>query len=468
MNGEQLLYNLEQSELLSAARFEAAKEMLRSKSGTDDFASLDGQQLIDLLCEEDFITHWQGRQLRSGRYKGFFLKQYKLLDLIAVGGMARVYRAEQTPLGRNVAIKVLPRKRLEQSSCLQRFQREAQAIASLDHPNIVRAFDIDMLDEVHFIVMEFIAGLDVQRMVEQQGPLDYAKAADYIRQAAEGLSYAHRQNLIHRDVKPGNLMIDASGTVKLLDMGLALIDDDALTSLTITHDDGVLGTADYLAPEQAIDSHIVDGRADIYGLGCTMYYMLTGHPPFPEGTLAKRIVMHQKAPPDPIRIARPDIPSDLEDICMRMLEKKRRDRQQSGYEVADQLMRWLVRHGHASPDAFKDVFMMRKALDQQYGQMPEYDDEEDTSIEGKDPDNIAITLLAEDTFLTHAFLSDLKNRDDVDDDEAKPFRAQTAPEPVAPTYHSRNESPSLPPWAWVTIGAVIIVMFALLVVAMSN
>ena len=236
--------------------------------------------------------------------------------------MSHVYLAEHTLMQRRVAIKVLPKNRVEDSSYLGRFHREARAAAALDHRNIVRAYDIDNDGDVHFLVMEYVEGSDLQSVVKEQGPLDYARAADYIRQAAKGLHHAHQAGLIHRDVKPANLLVDPHNVVKLLDLGLARFTEDQLASLTVAYDENVLGTADYLAPEQAINSHGVDGRADIYSLGCSFYYLLTGQPPFPEGTLPQRLAMHQKSPPPDIRLKRPDAPQDLIDICLRMMAKK--------------------------------------------------------------------------------------------------------------------------------------------------
>ena len=191
--------------------------------------------------------------------------------------MSSVYLAEHVTMCRRVAIKVLPHSRVKDSSYLARFYREARAAAALDDPNIVRAYDVDSDvekqtgKETHYLVMEYVEGRDLQVAVTADGPLSPVQAADYIRQAASGLAHAHQVGLIHRDIKPGNLLIDIKGTVKILDMGLAAFSDDSQASLTIAHDERVLGTVDYLSPEQAIDSHTVDGRADIYSLGCTLY-----------------------------------------------------------------------------------------------------------------------------------------------------------------------------------------------------
>jgi len=185
----------------------------------------------------------------------------------------------------------------------------------------------------------------LQAIVRQRGPLDPLTAAEYIRQAALGLHHAHQAGLIHRDVKPANLLVDKNGTVKILDLGLARFTGEDQASLTLAYDENVLGTADYLAPEQAINSHGVDARADIYSLGCTLYYLLTGHPPFPEGTLPQRLMAHQKQPPPSIKKERPDVPDDLIRICMRMMAKKPAARYQTMAEVADALAEWLTAHG---------------------------------------------------------------------------------------------------------------------------
>ena len=182
-------------------------------------------------------------------------------------------------------------------------------------------------------------------MVKEDGPLEYAAAAEYIRQAAEGLAHAHQAGLIHRDVKPANLLVDRKNVVKVLDLGLARFTDDGKTSLTVKFDENVLGTADYLAPEQALDSHGADARADIYGLGCSLYYLLTGHPPFPDGTLPQRLVMHQRQTPPSIFLDRPDAPQELVDICAKMMAKKPDQRYQSAEEVVQALTQWLVAQG---------------------------------------------------------------------------------------------------------------------------
>jgi serine/threonine-protein kinase len=181
--------------------------------------------------------------------------------------------------------------------------------------------------------------------VKTQGALPFEVAADYFRQAADGLAHAHKMGLIHRDIKPANLLVDPQGVVKLLDLGLARFADDSQASLTIAHDENVLGTADYLAPEQAVNSHRVDTRVDIYSLGCTLYFALTGHPPFPDGTLPQRLMKHQTAEPANISKERPGVPAELVSICQRMMAKSPDKRYQTAGEVAEALAKWLTKSG---------------------------------------------------------------------------------------------------------------------------
>jgi eukaryotic-like serine/threonine-protein kinase len=300
----------------------------------------------DFLIEKEAITRWQADKLLSGKSKGFFLGKYKLLRHLGSGGMSSVYVAEHVLMHQLRAVKVLPKNRVNDSSYLARFQLEAQATAKLDHRNIVRAYDIDNDRDQHYIVMELVRGRDLQSIVKEKGPLAYDDACRYIIQAALGLQHAHEHQLIHRDIKPANLLVDEEGVVKILDLGLALFSNSEMASLTIAHNENVLGTADYLSPEQAINSHTVDYRADVYSLGCTFYYLLTGHAPFNEGTLAQRIAKHQTVMPNEVQKDRPDCQRDLSDICMKMMQKKPHKRYQSAREVAETLSAWLVKHGY--------------------------------------------------------------------------------------------------------------------------
>lgn len=340
MSGDQFVDLLRRSKLVEPEQLDAVLEGWLSER--TDGLSADSEALIQHLIARQVITNWQADKLRAGRYRGFFLGRYKLLQQIGAGGMSRVFLAEHMLLHQRRAVKVLPRERVGDSTYLARFQLEAQAIASLDHPNIVRAYDIDQVSGTHYLVMEYVEGQDLQTLVEQHGPLAFADAANYIQQAARGLQHAHDLGLIHRDVKPANLLIEPEGVVKILDLGLALFRERDEGSLTIAHHENVLGTADYLAPEQALNSHTIDGRADIYGLGCTLYFALTGAPPFPEGSIAQRIARHQSVTPPTVRSKRDDCPADLERICDDMMRKRPDERYQSAGDVELALQQFLA------------------------------------------------------------------------------------------------------------------------------
>lgn len=305
----------------------------------------DGQALAHFLVDRQTITGWQAEKLLEGRHKGFFLRKYKLLDHLGTGGMSMVYLAEHVDMHRRVAIKVLPQSRTSDPAYLSRFYNEARAAGSLSHPNIVQTYDFDSDRMMHYIVMEYVRGPNLQELVKRDGVLGYSRAANYIAQAARALAYAHESGLVHRDVKPANLLVDEKNVVKLLDLGLAFFSVEGQTSLTLANEDNVLGTADYLAPEQALNSHNVDGRADIYSLGGTLYFLLTGHPPFDEGNIAQRILAHQTQEPPSIFTQRPTVPRELVEICTRMMAKKPEDRFQTMDQVAQALEAFVAESG---------------------------------------------------------------------------------------------------------------------------
>lgn len=301
----------------------------------------DSGVIASAFTKAGLLTEWQSEKLLQGKHKGFYLGKYKLLNHIGTGGMGSVYLAEHMVMRHRVAIKLLPQHMAAQTSYLERFHQEARASAALNHPNMVRAFDVDKDGSYYYLVMEYVDGTDMQAVVSRQGPLDYRTAGSYMRQAAEGLAYAHRVGLIHRDIKPANLLVDKEGTVKILDMGLARFSDDSQASLTKAYDQKMIGTVDYLSPEQALDSHNVDLRADIYSLGCTLYFLLSGDAPFPQGTIPQRLMAHQKEEPADIRKTRPDAPEELLAICQKMMAKSTADRYQTADEVVDALTEFL-------------------------------------------------------------------------------------------------------------------------------
>lgn len=300
----------------------------------------DPSKLATLMVRDSLLTQFQAEQLLVGKWRGFHIGKYRILERLGSGGMATVYLAEHKFMKRRAAVKVLPKSRAAEPSSLERFYREAKAVAALDHPNIVRAYDIDQDGDVHFLVMEYVDGSSLQDIVRVSGPLDYRRAAGYIRQAADGLAHAHAVGLVHRDIKPGNLLVDRKGVVRVTDMGLARFFNDLEDLITQKYDENVLGTADYLAPEQAIDSHGVDIRADIYSLGCTFYFLLTGKPPFAEGSIAQKLIWQQTRQPKAITDFRNDVPADLIEVISKMTAKKAADRYQTPQEVVRALEPW--------------------------------------------------------------------------------------------------------------------------------
>ena len=240
------------------------------------------------------------------------LGHFELVEYVGGGGMGRVFRAIDTQLGRTVALKVLPPEQAADPDALQRFQNEAQSAARLDHDNIARAYYVGEDRGLHYIVFEFIEGVNVRVLVERKGPLPLAEAVSYTLQVAEALAHADARAVVHRDIKPSNVLITPEGRVKLIDMGLARLRhaDPAVADLTAS---GVtLGTFDYISPEQARDPRNADIRSDIYSLGCTFFFMLAGQPPFPEGTVLQKLLQHQGDQPPDIRQFRPELPRGVE------------------------------------------------------------------------------------------------------------------------------------------------------------
>ncbi len=262
------------------------------------------------------------------------LGDYQIIGRIGGGGMGTVYKALHVRMGRIVALKVL-RPEIQQNPILiQRFDREVRAVARLSHPNIVAALDAREQDGVHFLITEFIEGLDLDATIRASGPLPMATAVDCALQAARGLDYAHRQGVVHRDIKPANLLRDQRGVVKVLDMGLARLDaDTSVTATDLTNSGMVLGTAAYMAPEQARDGRRADARSDIYSLGCTLYYLLTGRHAFTGATALDTVLSHLSEPVPALASADASFPIELERIFARMVAKAPGDRFQTAAEL---------------------------------------------------------------------------------------------------------------------------------------
>src|SRR5437762_10711885 len=270
-SNDELLELVQKSGVLEEKRLEAHLQKLRDSNDLPD----EPAKLAAALVRDGLLTNFQSEQLMQGKWRRFAIGKYKVLERLGSGGMGSVYLCEHKLMRRRVAVKVLPTAKAADPSSLERFYREARAVAALDHPNIVHAYDIDQDEKLHFLVMEYVDGASLQEIVKKTGPMDVTRAAHYMRQSARGLQHAHdTAGIVHRDIKPGNILVDRTGAVKVLDMGLARFFNDEEDILTKKYDENVLGTADYLAPEQALDSHGVDIRADIYSLGATFYFCL--------------------------------------------------------------------------------------------------------------------------------------------------------------------------------------------------
>lgn len=309
----------------------------------------DASQLGSALVSAGLLTDFQAENLLAGRWKRFTIGKYKVLSRIGSGGMGQVFLCEHKLMRRRVAVKVLPAAKAQDELARERFYREARAVAALDHPNIVHAYDIDQDDKLHFLVMEYVDGANLQDIVQKQGPLDVPHACHYVRQAALGLDHASHNGIVHRDIKPGNILIDRAGVAKILDMGLARFFNDEDDPLTAELEGNVLGTADYLAPEQAIDSHGVDVRADIYSLGGTFYFLLTGRTPFGDGTVSQKLLWHANRQPKPIGEFRKGVPPDVEAIVFKMMAKSPDERYQTPADVARALIPFTLTSVHAKP-----------------------------------------------------------------------------------------------------------------------
>lgn len=258
------------------------------------------------------------------------LGPYQLLAKLGEGGMGAVFKARHEHLEKIVAIKVLSKKALQDTATVARFRREMKAVGALHHPNIVGAHDAGEQQGIHFLVMEYVEGQDLSTLLKKAGPVPVAQVISYLKQAAEGLAFAHGKNIIHRDVKPANLLVNAEGIVKILDLGLARLDDSGLAEAEakqgLTQTGQVMGTVDYMAPEQAYDTHRVDAKADVYSLGCTMFRMLTGRNPFEGETIVQKILAHREQPIASLAEAVPEVPQRLDALYRRMLAKRPEDR----------------------------------------------------------------------------------------------------------------------------------------------
>ncbi|GIW82689.1 MAG: hypothetical protein KatS3mg105_4496 [Gemmatales bacterium] len=339
------------SRLLQASDVQLLHRRWRLES-RDGYA--DVERFAKWLVQKQYITEYQSQSLLRGHADHFFLNQYKLLDRIGKGRMAGIFKAVHN-LGHVVAIKVLPPSKAKQPEIMSRFQREARMAMRLKHPYVVRTFHLGHTSSLHYLVMEYLEGETLEDVLKRRGKLPAAEAVRLIHQALLGLQHIHEQGLVHRDLEPANLMLVGAdtpdstlfATVKILDIGLGreLFDENENPEydMQLTTEGTVLGSPDYLAPEQARNAHAADIRADIYSLGCVLYHALAGQEPFPEKSAFRKIILHAEATPRPLREFDPSIPAGLEKVVSVMMAKNHGDRYQTPLQAAQALAPFLPR-----------------------------------------------------------------------------------------------------------------------------
>lgn len=329
---ERFLEQLKTSRLISATRLAEAQ--------SPAFADNSAEELAREFVRQGDLTKFQAQHLLQGKGKALVLGSYTVLDKIGAGGMGQVFKAQHERMDRVVAIKLLPPGVMRNAMAVARFAREVKSAAKLLHPNIVTAFDADQANGNHFLVMEYVEGCDLSALVKTQGPLSVPHAVEYILQAARGLEFAHKKGVIHRDIKPGNLLLSTEGTVKILDMGLARIEslgDGDAAPADLTSSGAIMGTVDYMSPEQAFRTKSADARSDIYSLGCSLHYLLTGRPLYDGESVVEKILAHREKPIPLPRDARTDVSEKLELAFCKMVAKRPETRYQSMTAVISDL-----------------------------------------------------------------------------------------------------------------------------------
>jgi serine/threonine-protein kinase len=315
----------------------------------------DSSALADRLVKDRVLTEFQASRLLLNKPKGLLIGRYVILERLGEGSRGHVFKAQHKLMGRLVALKVIAPQIATRASSIARFYREMRLIGRLDHPNVVRAFDADQVGDLLYIVMEYVSGRSLETVLQERGPLPSAEVANYMGQAALGLSHAHERGIVHRDVKPANLLLSDEGQIKILDLGLsALMEADSATSFATAAGHAV-GTVDYMSPEQATAGEI-DGRSDLFCLGCTMYHLLTDQLPFPGETLAERLTRRVKGVAVPITDFRPGLPSQVVQVMGKLLACRPEDRFQTA-ALAAEALRALAHgetvdrfNGRSSPD----------------------------------------------------------------------------------------------------------------------
>jgi serine/threonine protein kinase len=326
-----LLEHLSASALLSAEQLAELAALPEAHAG-------DLRALARQIVQRGWLTRYQVNEVAQGRGKSLRIGSYVVLERLGEGGMGQVFKARHEHMERVVALKLMRKEKLAKPDSVRRFYQEVKAAAALVHPNIVLAFDAGQAGSTHFFSMEYVDGTDLDRLVDRQGPLPVPQACECVRQAALGLQHAHERGLVHRDVKPSNLLVSqAKGqppVVKVLDLGLARLSPSFSQERKLTRMGSMLGTPDYLAPEQARDARSVDARADVYSLGCTLFFLLTRRAPFQAEALAELLLKHQMEAPPSIRHLRPEVPEEIDELLQRTLAKRPQERPATAAEVA--------------------------------------------------------------------------------------------------------------------------------------
>jgi serine/threonine protein kinase len=322
---DQFVHDLVESKLLTAAEVRAVL------GGLSPEIRSDARRVAGELVRQGKLTRYQAAMLLQGRTRGFLMGNYTILDKLGAGGMGMVFKAEHRRMKRVVALKLVPPDRMKKPEAVARFQREVEAAARLSHPNIVTAYDADRAKGVHFLVMEYVEGGDLQQTVRRQGPLPVGQAVDCVLQAARGLAHAHAAGIVHRDITPANLLLNDRGVVKILDMGLAHVEE--VSDPDRQAETVIMGTMDYLAPEQAANPAAADQRSDVYSLGCTLFFLLTGRPVYRGETAIEKLLAHRKAPIPSLCAQRPEVPETLDRVFQRMAAKRPEDRYASMEDV---------------------------------------------------------------------------------------------------------------------------------------
>jgi serine/threonine protein kinase len=336
------------SGLVTQDQIEEAMLRVKEKSpGASSAGDFSERELAAMMVSLNHLTAYQADKLLEGRTK-FALGPYIITDWIGQGGMGQVFKAVHEMLGRESAVKVLPKFKASPEA-IENFRREIRTQAKLDHPNLVRAFDAGIDGDVHYLVVEYVDGTDLRKLVRTKGMISVQQAANIIKQAAEGLEYAHQRGLIHRDIKPGNILVTSAGVAKVSDLGLA-----GHLSDTAGRSTKIVGTADYLAPEQIRSPLDVTKVADIYALGCTLYYAITGKVPFPGGNTKSKARRHLEETPWHPRRFNPEVSNEFVDLIGDMMEKDPRQRIQSAAEVAERLTPWT-----SEQNAFPEIDNVR-------------------------------------------------------------------------------------------------------------